>query len=271
MLPSVLLPLLPPLSAPSYSFLTSFFPLSTTRLVAAFAIVALINSIICLGVCRSPPPSPSLYLSFSRFLWLSALSLSVLSHPLGKHSSSLLPFSRVCHNKHRFVCSADVSVHVHVVFVFGFSSAAPPPRRISKSKAQLRWLHRQQQQQQLSNIFSVFAFAFVLLFNGLREGSDDRSWERRRCCNRRESQTKQSPKQIDPLVARQSKLAVPRTAAIAVGKSHKKRRERSEEEVEQQRKLKMEEPPIRLCCMWVHPTTVQISSQLCALNLKMRW
>lgn len=98
-----------------------------------------------------------------------------------------------------------------------------PPRRKSKSKAQLQRLHRQQQQQQLSNIFSVFAFAFALLFNSLQERNDDRSWEGGRYHNWRESQTKQSPKQIDPLVARQSQLAVPRTAAIAIGKSHMQR------------------------------------------------
>lgn len=128
MLPTLLLHLLTPLPASPHSILTSFFLLFSTRHVAAFAIVALINSIICLGVCRSSPLSFALFLFLSLSLpRLSVLSLSVLSHPLGKLSSSLLPFSRVCHNKHRFVCSADVSVSVVVDFVFGFSSAAPPP------------------------------------------------------------------------------------------------------------------------------------------------
>lgn len=93
----------------------------------------------CLRHCRAyqqhnlswrVPQFPALLRSISLSLSLpriSVLSLSVLSHPLGKLSSSLLPFSRVCHNKHRFVCSADVSVSVVVDFVFGFSSAAPPP------------------------------------------------------------------------------------------------------------------------------------------------
>lgn len=44
-----------------------FLPPFLSRLVAAFAIVALINSIICLGVCRSSP----LCLALSLFLPLS--------------------------------------------------------------------------------------------------------------------------------------------------------------------------------------------------------